>query len=136
MSTIESTRSKLATAITALQEVQKELAKAALEQIAEGKSCGDILKFMPLLTSLLNKDSGTLYLLDRVLQRQSPNFAVGLVATPAKRAQSAVELDVLSALINMGCTRKAAAGAVIAAADEGLTEFDSLFRRAVEAVKR
>ena len=60
---------------------------------------------------------------------------VGVVAKPAAPL-SAVDQDVLSALLNLGCNRGAAEAAVRAAKSEGApVEFEPLFRRALELVR-
>lgn len=60
---------------------------------------------------------------------------VAPVARPAT-VLSAIEQDVLSALINLGCTRAAAEGAVRKAKAAGLPdEFEPLFRRSLELVR-
>ncbi len=49
---------------------------------------------------------------------------------------NAVEADVLSALLNLGCNRASAEAAVRGAKTEGITaEFEPLFRRALELVR-
>lgn len=54
----------------------------------------------------------------------------------AKPALSAVEEDVISALINFGCSRAAAEAALLKAKTEsGAEEFDPLFRRALKLVR-
>jgi len=54
----------------------------------------------------------------------------------APGAVSAVEQDVLSALINLGCTAAAAEAAVRKARAAGVREeFEPLFRRALELVR-
>lgn len=61
--------------------------------------------------------------------------AAGPAAKPAP-ALNAVEQDVLSALVNLGCQRAAAEGAVRKAKSSGLPdEFEPLFRRALELVR-
>ena len=56
--------------------------------------------------------------------------------TPAAGALSPVDQDVLSALLNLGCGRPQAEAAVRKAkAAGGLTEFEPLFRRALELVR-
>lgn len=65
---------------------------------------------------------------------------VGDEAAPAA-ALSAIDQDVLSALLNLGCARPAAEAAVkkakaaAAAAGTGPSEFEPLFRRALELVR-
>ncbi|HYK16618.1 MAG TPA: Holliday junction branch migration protein RuvA [Bryobacteraceae bacterium] len=63
-------------------------------------------------------------------------------AAPAGRGEkpapalSAVDQDVLSALVNLGCNRASAESAVRAAKDEGMTaDFEPLFRRALDLVR-
>ena len=57
-------------------------------------------------------------------------------ATPSAEALSPVDQDVLSALLNLGCARPQAEAAVRKAkAPGGLTEFEPLFRRALELVR-
>ena len=59
----------------------------------------------------------------------------GVVEKPAA-ALSAVDQDVLSALLNLGCHRAAAEAAVRNAKAQGaLAEFEPLFRRALELVR-
>jgi holliday junction DNA helicase RuvA len=56
--------------------------------------------------------------------------------TPSESALSPVDQDVLSALLNLGCARPPAEAAVRKAkAAGGLTEFEPLFRRALELVR-
>jgi len=57
-------------------------------------------------------------------------------ASPAEAALSAVDQDVLSALLNLGCTRPHAEAAVRKAkAAGGGADFEPLFRRALELVR-
>jgi Holliday junction DNA helicase RuvA len=57
-------------------------------------------------------------------------------AAPGGRAAlSALDQDVLSALINLGCAAAAAETAVRKAKAEGAAEFERLFRRALELVR-
>jgi Holliday junction DNA helicase RuvA len=57
-------------------------------------------------------------------------------STPAADTFSPVEQDVLSALLNLGCARPSAETAVRKAkTGGGLTEFEPLFRRALEMVR-
>ena len=57
-------------------------------------------------------------------------------ALPAASALDAVEQDVLSALLNLGCARPAAEGAVRKAKAAGAeSAFEPLFRRALELVR-
>ena len=60
-----------------------------------------------------------------------------VTAAPQKAATlSAVENDVLSALLNLGCSRPAAEAAVRKAKAEGVApDFEPLFRRALELVR-
>ncbi len=59
-----------------------------------------------------------------------------VAAKPAAEALSAVDADVVSALVNLGCTRAAAETAVRKAKAAGATaEFEPLFRRALELVR-
>jgi holliday junction DNA helicase RuvA len=61
--------------------------------------------------------------------------AAGAADKPAA-ALSAVDQDVLSALLNLGCNRAAAEAAVRAAKSDGKSvEFESLFRRALDFVR-
>jgi Holliday junction DNA helicase RuvA len=59
--------------------------------------------------------------------------------TPAAAALSAIDQDVLSALLNLGCARPQAEAAVrkakAAAAPAGSEDFEPLFRRALELVR-
>jgi Holliday junction DNA helicase RuvA len=56
--------------------------------------------------------------------------------TPAAAALSPIDQDVLSALLNLGCARPQAEAAVRKAkAAGGATEFEPLFRRALELVR-
>lgn len=62
--------------------------------------------------------------------------AAGATAPPPAPVLSSVELDVLSALINLGCNRGAAEGAVRKAKASGIgNEFEPLFRRSLELVR-
>src|SRR5262245_145675 len=58
-------------------------------------------------------------------------------APPAAAAEalSAIEQDVLSALLNLGCARPQAEAAVRKAKASGPVEFEPLFRRALELVR-
>ncbi|HEX6897930.1 MAG TPA: Holliday junction branch migration protein RuvA [Bryobacteraceae bacterium] len=76
-----------------------------------------------------------------VLELKDKLDSVGAAATagatdkPAA-ALSAVDQDVLSALLNLGCNRAAAEAAVRAAKSDGTsTGFESLFRRALDFVR-
>ncbi len=61
--------------------------------------------------------------------------APGVIEKPAV-ALSAVDRDVLSALLNLGCNRAAAEAAVRSAKAQGApSEFEPLFRRALELVR-
>ncbi len=60
----------------------------------------------------------------------------GEQSPPPQAALSAVEQDALSALVNLGCARPAAEGAVRKAkAAVGDTDFEALFRKALELVR-
>lgn len=62
----------------------------------------------------------------------------GTPVTPAPKAVvlSELEMDVLSALMNLGCQRSAAETAIRkAAASAGNTEFEALFRKSLELVR-
>ena len=60
----------------------------------------------------------------------------GEEAAPATATFSAVEQDVLSALLNLGCARPAAEAAVRKAKASGTTpDFEPMFRRALELVR-
>jgi len=59
----------------------------------------------------------------------------GPQAAPAPDALSPIDQDVLSALLNLGCARPQAEAAVRKAKAGGLTEFEPLFRRALELVR-
>ncbi len=62
--------------------------------------------------------------------------SAGASAPPAAPALKAVEQDVLSALLNLGCNRAAAEGAVRKAKASGVGEdFEPLFRRSLELVR-
>jgi len=63
--------------------------------------------------------------------------AAGPTATrPAAPALDAIEQDVLSALVNLGCNRASAEGAVRKARASGIAaEFEPLFRRSLELVR-
>ena len=68
----------------------------------------------------------------------SVGMAAAASATAARPAAalSAVEQDVLSALINLGCNRAAAEGAVRKAKSAGMPDdFEPLFRRSLELVR-
>jgi Holliday junction DNA helicase RuvA len=73
------------------------------------------------------------------LREKLDGLAIGQPAEPARPAAavlSAVEQDVLSALLNLGCARPAAEAAVRKAKAAGAPgEFEPLFRRALEAVR-
>ncbi len=57
--------------------------------------------------------------------------------TPAQAPATLLENDVVSALVNLGCTRDAAGKAVRKALEAGApAEFETLFRRALESIKR
>jgi Holliday junction DNA helicase RuvA len=69
------------------------------------------------------------------LRDKMPAGAGGEPATPAG-ALSAIDQDVLSALLNLGCARQNAEAAVRKAkAAGGPAEFEPLFRRALELVR-
>lgn len=77
-----------------------------------------------------------------VLELKDKLDAVGIAAAASSTAArpapalSAVEQDVLSALINLGCNRPAAEGAVRKAKSAGIAdEFEPLFRRSLELVR-
>ena len=60
----------------------------------------------------------------------------GQETEPARPALSEVDQDVLSALLNLGCARAAAEGAVRKAKSGGTpAEFEPLFRRSLELVR-
>jgi len=70
------------------------------------------------------------------LREKLPLPAATREAVAAAGAMSAVEQDVLSALINLGCTAAAAEAAVRKARAAGVPEeFEPLFRRALELVR-
>jgi Holliday junction DNA helicase RuvA len=73
------------------------------------------------------------------LRDKLENLAIGQPAQPARppvAVLSAVEQDVLSALLNLGCGRPAAEAAVRKAKAAGAPdEFEPLFRRALGAVR-
>ncbi len=73
------------------------------------------------------------------LRDKLEGLAIGQPEAPARvsaAALSAVEQDVLSALLNLGCARPAAEAAVRKAKAAGApNEFEPLFRRALEAVR-
>jgi Holliday junction DNA helicase RuvA len=57
-------------------------------------------------------------------------------ARPAAESLNALEEDVLSALVNLGCARAAAEAAVRKAKASGVAaEFEPLFRRSLELVR-
>lgn len=75
-----------------------------------------------------------------VLELKDKLDGVGAAAVAAPAASpvlfSALEMDVLSALVNLGCQRPAAEAAVRKAASTGTpAEFDLLFRRALELAR-
>jgi holliday junction DNA helicase RuvA len=77
-----------------------------------------------------------------VLELKDKLDAVGIPVGPGAAAArptpalSAIEQDVLSALINLGCNRAAAEGAVRKAKAAGVgDEFEPLFRRSLELVR-
>jgi Holliday junction DNA helicase RuvA len=64
----------------------------------------------------------------------------GIAGTPVTPAPKAVvltdlEMDVLSALMNLGCQRNAAETAIRKASASGSNDFEALFRRALELVR-
>jgi Holliday junction DNA helicase RuvA len=61
--------------------------------------------------------------------------AAGATAPGARAALNALDQDVLSALLNLGCTPAAAEAAVRKAKTDGLSEFEPLFRRSLELVR-
>jgi Holliday junction DNA helicase RuvA len=62
--------------------------------------------------------------------------SAGVAAGKPTPAMSEVEQDVLSALVNLGCNRAAAEGAVRKAKGMGIgDEFEPLFRRSLELVR-
>jgi Holliday junction DNA helicase RuvA len=72
------------------------------------------------------------------LRDKLDQLALGPAAGPVERASalSALEQDVLSALLNLGCTRAAAEAAVRKAKTSGVPdEFEPLFRRALESIR-
>jgi len=70
------------------------------------------------------------------LRDKLPAASGGEPETPAAAALSSVDQDVLSALLNLGCARPQAENAVRKAkAAGGMTEFEPLFRRALELVR-
>ncbi|MBI1786799.1 MAG: Holliday junction branch migration protein RuvA [Acidobacteria bacterium] len=70
------------------------------------------------------------------LKDKLPAIAGPEAASPEAAALSAVEQDVLSALLNLGCGRPAAEAAVRKAkSGGGSQDFDPLFRRALELVR-
>jgi len=69
------------------------------------------------------------------LEGLAPAGAPGTVEKPAS-SLSAIEFDVLSALINLGCNRASADAAVRKAKTAGVgEEFEPLFRKALELVR-
>ena len=70
------------------------------------------------------------------LRDKLPAFTGEEPGTPAEAALSPVDQDVLSALLNLGCGRAQAEAAVRKAkAAGGASEFEPLFRRALELVR-
>jgi holliday junction DNA helicase RuvA len=65
----------------------------------------------------------------------APAEAVAGVTPGGRAALSALDQDVLSALINLGCAPAAAETAVRKAKLEGAAEFEPLFRRALDLVR-
>jgi Holliday junction DNA helicase RuvA len=75
-----------------------------------------------------------------VLELRDKMEGIGTGTAAAPRVESAgsltaLEQDVLSALINLGCQRAAAETAVRKAKGQGITEFEPLFRKALELVR-
>jgi len=69
------------------------------------------------------------------LESVGAGAAAGVVEKPATQLSS-VDHDVLSALLNLGCNRAAAEAAVRSAKAQGASsEFEPLFRRALELVR-
>jgi Holliday junction DNA helicase RuvA len=70
------------------------------------------------------------------LREKLPPAPAEAAATPAAAALSALDQDVLSALINLGCPAPAAEAAVRKAKTAGVPlEFEPLFRRALELMR-
>jgi Holliday junction DNA helicase RuvA len=70
------------------------------------------------------------------LREKLPAAPEAAAAAPGGRTVlSALDQDVLSALINLGCASAAAETAVRKARAEGATEFEPLFRRALELMR-
>jgi len=70
------------------------------------------------------------------LRDKMPAVSGELPEAPSAAALSAVDQDVLSALLNLGCARPAAEAAVRKAKSAGAApEFEPLFRRALELVR-
>jgi Holliday junction DNA helicase RuvA len=70
------------------------------------------------------------------LREKLPPAPAEAAATPAAAALSALDQDVLSALINLGCSAPAAEAAVRKAKTAGAPlEFEPLFRRALELMR-
>jgi Holliday junction DNA helicase RuvA len=70
------------------------------------------------------------------LRDKMPAVSGEMPQTPAAAALSAVDQDVLSALLNLGCARPQAEAAVRKAKSAGAaSEFEPLFRRALELVR-
>jgi len=62
--------------------------------------------------------------------------ASGVLAAPAASALTAIEQDVMSALLNLGCNRAAAEAAVRKAKTPGApAEFEPLFRKSLELIR-
>ena len=76
-----------------------------------------------------------------VLELKEKLEGIGFVSTPATAAEkpaalTEVEMDVLSALVNLGCQRGAAETAIRKAAAAGAgSAFEPLFRRSLEIVR-
>ena len=70
------------------------------------------------------------------LRDKMPAVSGELPETPTTAALSAVDQDVLSALLNLGCARPQAEAAVRKAKSAGApADFEPLFRRALELVR-
>jgi len=70
------------------------------------------------------------------LRDKMPAVSGELPETPTAAALSAVDQDVLSALLNLGCARPQAEAAVRKAKSSGApADFEPLFRRALELVR-
>jgi Holliday junction DNA helicase RuvA len=72
------------------------------------------------------------------LREKLPASTAEAAAAPApgaRAALTALDQDVLSALLNLGCSTAAAEAAVRKAKADGLSEFEPLFRRSLELVR-